>query len=175
MVLPGLRGGDHIGITVPDIEAATQWFVDVLGAEVFYTVGPFSSDDDWMQDNLAVHPRAVLKALRMLRIGLGLNLELFEYEAPDQNQATPKNSDIGGFHVALYVDDMSAAVAALRARGVRFLGEPKTIESGPSAGLTWCYFNAPWGLQLELVSYPSGKAYEQGRSRVLWSPKNPAV
>lgn len=175
MAVPGLRGGDHVGITVPDIEVATRWFVDVLGAEVFYTVGPFSSEDDWMKENLAVHPRAVLKALRMLRIGHGLNLELFEYEAPDQKDATPRNSDIGGYHVAFYVDDMSAAVAALEAKGVRFLGQPKTIEAGPNAGLTWCYFTAPWGLQLELVSYPSGNAYELGRSRVLWSPKNPAA
>ena len=29
--VPGLRGVDHIGITVPDIEQATAFFVDVLG------------------------------------------------------------------------------------------------------------------------------------------------
>ena len=29
--LPGLRGVDHVGITVPDIEQATAFFVDVLG------------------------------------------------------------------------------------------------------------------------------------------------
>jgi catechol-2,3-dioxygenase len=31
--LPGLRGGDHIGITVPDLEEATRFFVDNLGAK----------------------------------------------------------------------------------------------------------------------------------------------
>jgi catechol 2,3-dioxygenase-like lactoylglutathione lyase family enzyme len=44
--VPGLRGSDHVGITVPDIEAATQWFRDVLGAEEFFTIGPFKADDD---------------------------------------------------------------------------------------------------------------------------------
>jgi hypothetical protein len=29
-VLPGLHGVDHIGITVPDIEQATAFFVDVV-------------------------------------------------------------------------------------------------------------------------------------------------
>ena len=32
--LPGLRGVDHIGITVPDMEQATAFFVDVLGCEL---------------------------------------------------------------------------------------------------------------------------------------------
>ncbi|MGH3107316.1 MAG: VOC family protein, partial [Rubrobacter sp.] len=35
-VLPGLRGVDHIGITVPDMEQATSFFVDVLGCELLY-------------------------------------------------------------------------------------------------------------------------------------------
>ena len=30
MGLPGLAGADHIGITVPDLEAATRFFVDVM-------------------------------------------------------------------------------------------------------------------------------------------------
>jgi catechol-2,3-dioxygenase len=32
--LPGLRGIDHIGITVPDIEQASAFFVAVLGCEL---------------------------------------------------------------------------------------------------------------------------------------------
>ena len=41
---------------------------------------------------------------------------------------------------------------------------------GPSAGQTWVYFLAPWGMQLELVSYPDGKAYEATTTRRLWHP-----
>jgi catechol 2,3-dioxygenase-like lactoylglutathione lyase family enzyme len=44
--LPGLLGVEHIGLTVPNLEAATKFFVDVLGAEALFDVGPFSSDDD---------------------------------------------------------------------------------------------------------------------------------
>ena len=32
--LPGLRGVDHVGITVPNMEQATAFFVDVLGCEL---------------------------------------------------------------------------------------------------------------------------------------------
>lgn len=29
--IPGLRGGDHVGITVPDLAQAHEFLVDVLG------------------------------------------------------------------------------------------------------------------------------------------------
>ncbi len=31
MTLPGLRGIEHVGLTVPDLDAAVRFFVDVLG------------------------------------------------------------------------------------------------------------------------------------------------
>ncbi|TDW55263.1 NAD(P)-binding protein [Oceanimonas baumannii] len=46
---------------------------------------------------------------------------------------------------------------------------------GPAAGLTWVYFLAPWGLQLELVSAPEGMAYEQGLEHGLWDPRMPEM
>ncbi len=171
--LPGLRGADHIGFTVPDLEEAVDFFVDVLGCEPFYELGPFESDDDWMARHLNVHPRAVMKKLRFMRCGNGSNFEIFEYSSPDQNRAQPKNSDIGGHHLAFYVDDMDAAVAYLKAKGVRVLGEPTVRTQGPSGGQSWVYFLAPWGMQLELVSYPEGKAYERDFDGRLWHPAYP--
>ena len=44
-----------------------------------------------------------------------------------------------------------------------------------AAGQSILYFKAPWGLQLELISYPKGMAYETGADAVLWSPCNPAA
>ncbi len=32
------------------------------------------------------------------------------------------------------------------------------------------YFLSPWGMQLELVSYPGGKAYAENASVLLWQP-----
>lgn len=173
--LPGLRGTDHIGFTVPDLDEAVAFFVGVIGCEAFYELGPFRSDGDWMQTHLDVHPRAVMKRLRFLRCRHGSNFELFEYDAPDQNRAQPRNSDVGGYHLAFYVDDIGAAVAHLKARGVRVLGEPTVRTAGPSAGQSWVYFLAPWGMQLELVSFPQGKGYEGEIERRLWHPADPAA
>jgi catechol 2,3-dioxygenase-like lactoylglutathione lyase family enzyme len=171
--MPGLRGTEHIGFTVPNLDEAVDFFVKVIGCEPFYELGPFQSNGDWMQTQLNLHPRAVMKRLKFLRCGNGSNFEIFEYSAPDQRLEQPKNSDIGGHHLAFYVDDMDEAIAYLKANGVRVLGEPVVREEGPSAGQTWVYFLTPWGMQLELVSYPNGKAYERDANRLLWHPASP--
>lgn len=171
--LPGLRGTDHIGFTVPDLDEAVAFFVDVIGCEPFYELGPFTANDDWMSTHLNVHPRAVMKRLKFLRCRNGSNFEIFEYEAPEQQRTPPRNSDVGGHHLAFYVDDMEAALAHLRAHGVKILGEPTVRTAGPSAGQAWVYFLAPWGMQFELVSYPDGKGYERTTSARLWHPAQP--
>jgi catechol 2,3-dioxygenase-like lactoylglutathione lyase family enzyme len=169
--LPGLRGADHFGFTVPDLKQAVKFFVDVIGCEAFYPLGPFADDEgDWMTRHLNVDPRAKIRGIRLLRCKNGSNFEIFQFEAPDQDTEQPRNSDIGGHHVAFYVDDMDAAVRYLRDRGVRVLGEPTVMAEGSSAGQTWVYFLTPWGMQLELVSYPDGMAYEATTDRRLWHP-----
>ncbi len=159
--LPGLRRLDHIGFTVPDLAQARTFLVDVLGCEYLYSLGPFRDDDGtWMRDHLNVHPRTVMKQLHFFRCGGQAVFEVFEYGAADQDRTTPRNSDVGGHHVALYVDDLDAAVTYLRAQpDVTVLGEP-TASRGPSSGQRWIYFLSPWGMQFELVSYPHGKAFD---------------
>lgn len=168
--LPGLRGTDHFGFTVPNLEEAVDFFVNVLGCEPFYELGPFEFDDDWMERQLNVHSRTVMKKLKFLRCGNGTNFEIFEYQAPEQNLSLPRNSDIGGSHLAFYVDDIDAAIGFLRKNNIRVLGDPILRKNGPSAGQTWIYFLSPWGMQLELVSYPNGKGYEKNTAKRLWHP-----
>ena len=126
-----------------------------------------------MQVNLDVHPEATIPAAHLVRCGDGTNLEIFEYTAPDQRTEQPRNSDIGGHHIAFYVDDMDEAVAYLKENDVRVLGEPHPFTEGPMKGLTWVYFMAPWGMQLELVSVPFGSmGYEEENRGRLWDPRH---
>jgi len=161
MPLPGMYGMEHIGFTVPDFNEACDWFERILGAETLYTAATNfrHDDDDWMQEHLRVHPRAVIKEFRYMRMGNGTNFEVFEYEAPDQDRTPPKNSDIGGHHLAFYVEDIDAAIAYLKKNDVEVLGEPTAYTEGPNLGLTWCYFLA-LGQQLEIVSAPGGTVYD---------------
>lgn len=172
--IPGMRGHDHTGITVPDMKQAVDFFINVVGCKKAMSFGPFADDKGtFMQDLLGVDPKAVIEEITMVRCGTGSNIELFKYTAPDQKNLQPKNSDIGGFHIAFYVDDVAAAKTYLDAKGVKTRLGPLPVKEGPAAGQTILYFQAPWGLQLEAISYPQGMAYEKGAETVLWSPKDP--
>jgi catechol 2,3-dioxygenase-like lactoylglutathione lyase family enzyme len=133
--IPTARSVDHVAFTVPDLDQAIAWFVDVLGAEHAFTAGPFETppDSDWMTTNVGVHPRTAVR-IGMLRLGPATNLELFEYTGPGERRATwPSNDDVGAAHLCIYVDDLERAIDYLRDQeDVSFLGEPTHIggESG---------------------------------------------
>lgn len=174
MGVPGARAVHHVAYTVPDLEQAVRFFVDVIGAELVYELGPVEDPDgDWMTRKLGVDPKASTR-IAMLRLGPVTNLELFEYTAPDQRRELPRNSDWGGHHLAIHVDDVDAAVAYLREQpGVTVMGEPETIEEGPITGDRWVYFTTPWGMQMELINLPPGAPFELETDARLYAPGVP--
>jgi catechol 2,3-dioxygenase-like lactoylglutathione lyase family enzyme len=173
--IPGMRGHDHTGVTVPDMVEAVDFFTNVIGCKKATSFGPFADDKGtFMTDLLGVDSKAVIKEITLVRCGFGSNVELFEYTAPDQKDLKQKNSDIGAFHIAFYVDDIAAAKAYLDKKGVATRLGPLPITEGPAAGQTILYFQAPWGLQFEAISYPAGMAYEKTSETKLWDTKNPA-
>ena len=172
--LPGLRGHDHTGITVPDMSQAVGFFTDLLGCRAAMTFGPFADrEGTFMQDVLDVDRHAAIEQVTMVRCGAGSNIELFKYTAPDRKDMTPKNSDIGGMHIALHVDDVAKAEDYLDAKGVKTYKGPIPIGEGPAAGETILYFVAPWGLQFEAIGYPKALGYERNAATVLWKPTEP--
>jgi catechol 2,3-dioxygenase-like lactoylglutathione lyase family enzyme len=151
-----VRGIDHFGLTVPDLEAAVAFFVGALGCRELYRLGPLQADDDWMARRLGVDRAATIPAIVVLACGSGSRLELFHYVAPDQDLRQPRNSDLGGHHVAFYVEDMEQALQTVRSFGAEILDQPTVMSDGPSAGETWVYVRTPWGSQIELVHRRDG-------------------
>jgi catechol 2,3-dioxygenase-like lactoylglutathione lyase family enzyme len=169
--LPGLRGADHIGMTVPDLAQAEAFFGRVLGCKTLARNGPLSSSDDWLARHVGVDARSRIRAMAMLHCGAGANLELFEWSAPDQDRRQPRNSDYAGHHLSFYVDDIQAAAAWLRKNGVDTYDGPFTTQDGDYGGQWVLYFRTPWGAHLELVSYPNGLGYERKGPQRLWDPR----
>ena len=151
MALPGLVGTDHIGFTVPDLEEAHDFFVRVLGCTHVYTLGPYQHDDDWMREHLNVHPRTVMRELRFYRCGTGANFEVFEYEPADGQAPIPRNSDIGGHHLAFYV-------ARSRRRG-RLPSRRGYSGAGRTDGQSQCQRRPAMGV----LSQPVGHAVRAGQ------------
>lgn len=150
-MIPGLSGVEHVSTSVPDIDAATTFFVDVLGARV---VGEqrFAGGEDGvdMATSFNAHPEA---AARLVTLDLhGVHTELFEYTAPDLCHDMPRNCDVGGHHLGFRVEDVAAAAAHLaQVPGVQVLGEPTYGEIPGGLRRGWVYFLTPWGLQLEIA------------------------
>jgi catechol 2,3-dioxygenase-like lactoylglutathione lyase family enzyme len=165
----GLVGVDHVGITVPDINQAVDWFEDILGAVAPLTFGPF--EGAFLEGALDVVPGTKIDQITVLRVGHSANIELFQYESPGQRHDEPRNSDWTGNHVAFYVTDIDAAVEYMDSRGVHRLFGPFTLDGGPAAGQTINYFKTPWGSYIEFISYPTGMAYQVPSVKPLWSPK----
>jgi len=160
--IPTMRAVDHVAFTVPNLDEAVRFFVDHFGAELIFSDGPFVDDEsDGMHRRLNVDPRARC-SLAMIRLGQHHNVELFEYAAPQQQPTPPRNSDVGGHHLAFYVDDIDAGYEYVRAiPGVTVQEGPNGVNpEAPVAGQRWFYFQTPWGMQMELTTCATGGFYE---------------
>lgn len=172
---PDIIGVDHVGINVPDLNQALTFFKDVLGFTPVTQLGPVPLEAAWKQAS-RLHTGTSSVTIRMVRAGTGAGIELFQYENNGGTPQQPGGDDAGATHISFYTTDIKATVDYLKAKGVKFLGEPFLMPSGDTAGETWVYFETPWGSKMELNSYPEGKAYEKANPAVkLWSPKDAAL
>lgn len=124
------RGIDHVGVTVPDLDAATDFF-RALGAEVLYDTlsredGPNGGAD--LEQRLGVPPGCRQRAIRMLALLHGPGLELFEFDVPRQREAALP-CDLGWQHIAVYVDDVDRAAASVERAGGRALSGPHMLPA----------------------------------------------
>jgi catechol 2,3-dioxygenase-like lactoylglutathione lyase family enzyme len=140
----GLIGLDHVGLTVPDLEEATRFFVEVLGFDRAYRLGPFKSDDNWLNDNIDADARAVLH-IQVVTCGNG-KIELFGFDSPRQRKVHPQRDDVGAASIGLLVADVDEAASRLKNHGVQLLGGRKDVADGPIAGTSWIYAKTSWGL-----------------------------
>jgi methylmalonyl-CoA epimerase len=98
---------DHIGIAVKDLRAALAFYRDALGLEI------------------EAPEEVASQAVRAHFVPVGeSNLELLEATAPESAIARYVDKRGPGLHhITLRVDDISAALAQLRARGIRLVDE----------------------------------------------------
>jgi catechol 2,3-dioxygenase-like lactoylglutathione lyase family enzyme len=165
--IPTARGVDHVGVSVPDLEQAVSYFVEVLGAREVYR-GPVIEDSEGtsLLDYLDVHPRARLQ-VSMTRWGREQNVELLEYHAPDQRAAIPANSDLGSVHLSIDVEDIQVAWEYLTSdsRSTVIGDGPQRVADGVNDGMAWFYFRTPWGMLLEC----SSRVGQQQQQPAAWA------
>ena len=143
---------DHVGLTVPDLDVAVDFFVCCFAARVLFNMDRPEVPCAMGAERLGVAPEAEF-ALAMLELG-SARIELLQWWPLRGDISPPDNDQPGGSHVAIEVDDVAAALQALRVvEGVQVLGEPATFAPGATPGLTNAFVRTPWGALIELVTW----------------------
>ncbi|HEX5610600.1 MAG TPA: VOC family protein [Solirubrobacterales bacterium] len=137
-----LRMG-HVGITVDDLAAATEFFVE-LGLEL---CGEGSVEGEWADRIVGLD--GIRSDIAMLRTPDGQEIELSKFHSPPiqgGDPAAPANTP-GIRHLSFVVEDIDDLLAGLQARGTELVGE--LVRYKDSYRL--CYVRGPEGIIVELA------------------------
>ena len=156
------RHVDHVGITVPDLDAAIQFFENALGADLLWKLGPFDETPTGVPIH-SVH-------LAMLRLGPSINVELMAFDADTQVRTMPSTIDYGATHIAFFVDDIQAAAKSLKEHGAELLKGPLDAKGDVKQGERIWYFRTPWGAFMEILCRPDHLGYESETESRLFQP-----
>jgi catechol 2,3-dioxygenase-like lactoylglutathione lyase family enzyme len=143
-------GIDHTSYTVANLERSLAFYVGLLG---FTVVWQREIDNQYFRD-IVGFPDCVVKAAHLRVPNSQHKLELFEYVTPRGTTADVRTNNVGSSHISLYVDDLEAAYAELRAKGVQFRSRPVTVDAGANKGAKGLYLLDPDGITVELFQRP---------------------
>ncbi|TMV86489.1 VOC family protein [Thioclava sp. BHET1] len=175
MGTPPTRGIEHLGITVPDHDAALAFFTAAFGAIRLYSLvneqtGPLSAQTVGARNGLRFGTS--IRAVSMLRLANGPNLEIFEIDRPS-GQPESSISDLGISHFSLTVEDIDLTCARFEeAGGVLLAGPYDLSDQEAGRGNRGRFGRAPWGLLIEMEQLPAAMDYdtEEGATAQRWLP-----
>jgi predicted enzyme related to lactoylglutathione lyase len=144
---------NHVGLTIPDIFAAIDWYSAVFGAS--HIMGPrlLAASSVATHETPSIFGPRFRKAYQAhLLLANGVGLELFQFveppvETPDENMPYWVR---GPFHIALTCADVDGLAEAIVAKGGRMRCAPANFVPGRPWRL--CYCEDPWGTVIEIMS-----------------------
>jgi catechol 2,3-dioxygenase-like lactoylglutathione lyase family enzyme len=153
------RAFAHVGVTVPDIDAAIAWYRDVLGLTLVLGPVDLVADGDVENDGVAAVFGARFRHARQAHMatGNGVGFELFEFVDPP-TRAPEDNFDytLRGFsHVCFVAPDIDELAARIEATGGRARTRSFPVFAGQPYRFRYC--EDPFGNVVELHS----NSYEQ--------------
>lgn len=145
----------HIGMTVSDLEAATDFFTFCFDMEVVHT----QIQDNSYSRQLVGEPDARFRIVQLRFKDApvpqsGHVLELISYDAPLLDQVSLRNPQPGAMHLAFLVSDVESIYRRALDRHAVALSEPVDITEGVNAGGRACYMRGPDGVTVELLQRP---------------------
>ncbi len=118
---------DHIHLISPNIEPTKDWYCNILGGKVTFE-GEF-------------------KGSKVYYVDLnGFNIIIVKQLPNEKPISATIQTREGLDHFGVAIDDMDAAVAELKEKGVKFVVEPMQVRPG----LRIAYIEAPYKVRIEL-------------------------
>jgi catechol 2,3-dioxygenase-like lactoylglutathione lyase family enzyme len=146
---------DHVNLVVRNLERMTAFYRDVLGLRVTKEV---SISGAWIDEVVGLN--CVAADVVYLDLPTGPRIELIDYRAPEAVEPGVDNQPnvFGLRHMAFRVSDIDSLTEKLRAAGVEFQSEVKSVPDSQvqySGGVCkrLVYFRDPEGNLLELCEY----------------------
>ena len=169
--IPGVRGMDHVGITVPNIAEARDL---VRGGHRLPDAAPLRA---LQRPDRNVHAgpargRPARGDPRDQRAALRHGLE---HRAIRVHRRPTRTRDWRGTPISAATTSRSTSRTSTSPsptwspRAYASCSGRSPSPAGPAAGQSINYFQAPFGTYVELISYPHGMAYEATAKRKLWS------
>src|SRR2546421_4594199 len=137
---------NHVGVNVPDLDAALAWYEDVLGFTVLTPPAEMNVADPELGPALTAMMGNRVKRFKLahLTAGNGVGLQFFEfieprYEPPADRDAYWKATF---FHICVTDPDIDGLAARIAARGGKSSEVFRAITGAPYAAV---YCEDPWG------------------------------
>jgi catechol 2,3-dioxygenase-like lactoylglutathione lyase family enzyme len=143
---------DHVGVNVPDVAKAANFFHDLIGTRIISDIRPAPADAAWKR-RFGYHLSAQVTRFVMLQTRAGSKIELFQYSSREAARTQPFADDPGATHIAFRANDINRSMKVLRRHHLRILNDPITLADGTR----WFYFLSPWGSSIELV-FPAARS-----------------
>lgn len=151
---------NHIGVTVPDVFAAIDWYGEVFGFTCI--MGPRLLEPAQHGEAASVFGPRFRKAWQAhLLCGNSVGIELFQFIEPpvdgsDNSERVPFTRR-GPWHVCITHPDVAAIAARVADNGGAVLSQPAQFV----AGRPWvlAYVSDPWGTVLEVMSHTYAEVF----------------
>ena len=148
------RALDHVGISVPDIDAAVAWYRDILGCYVLMEPVEGYADGSYFGQIVADIYGADFQGMKIAHLATadGVGIELFQFVANERQENNFAYWKDGIYHICILDPDIEGLVKRIDESGGR--QRSKVWKLWPDKPYRICYCEDPWGTIIEVSSHP---------------------
>jgi catechol 2,3-dioxygenase-like lactoylglutathione lyase family enzyme len=159
----------HVGITVPDLDAAVDWYSSVLGLEVLSASTDLRRTGGYEGAAAAAVFGDKFERMRVAHLSAanGVGVELFEFVQPAVEATREDYRHAGPIHVCLEASDVEAAAdLVIEAGGSPITAGAWDVAEGGPYRFSFC--RDPWGNVIEFHSHPFEEIFSSQSQQTEW-------